>query len=190
MKYVAHRCLVPLLRNMSKYLSSEPIKHLFDQLPTDIIHYEIFPYLDYDSRVTANLLLPLQDRLCTPLRKGAVLEFTMRFCGIILTSMVKKQAITKNSVARNRLTLKIWRTALLFPELIQHNLRLREIMAEKAIEFSDLSMDELAYVTPYTCKELKKLCKAFLLSLETTYPYKHEVKLSCQLENWSAVCNV
>jgi hypothetical protein len=104
--------------------------------------------------------------------------------------MVKKQAITKNSVARNRLTLKIWRTAPLFPELIQHNLRLREIMAAKAIEFSDLSIDspELAHVTPYTCKELKKLCKAFLLSLETTYPYKHEVKLSCQLENWSAVC--
>ena len=66
----------------TKYLSSEPVTHLFDQLPTDMIYYEIFPYLDYDSRVTANLLLPQEDRLRTPLRKDAALEFQVEIDGI------------------------------------------------------------------------------------------------------------
>ena len=79
----------------TKYLSSEPITHLFDQLPTDMIYYEIFPYLDYNSRVTANMLLPLQDRLRTPLRKDAVLEFTMRLGSTLITSLIKNQQKAK-----------------------------------------------------------------------------------------------
>ena len=47
--------------------------HLFDNLPTDIIYYEIFPFLDYDSRVTANLMLPRKDRIGHPLKKDAAL---------------------------------------------------------------------------------------------------------------------
>ena len=58
---------------MPKYLSSEPCTHLFDELPTDMIYYEIFPYLDYNSRVIANLLLPRQDRLRRPLEKDVVI---------------------------------------------------------------------------------------------------------------------
>jgi hypothetical protein len=162
-------------------------KKLFDELPTDMIYYEIFPYLDYNSRVIANLLLPRKDRLRTPLRKDAVLEFALRFGSTILTSFVKKQGITRNPIARNRLTLKIWRTVPLFPELFQYNSRLREVMSAKAAEFCDLPIDELAHVTPYTRKELKRLCEAFLLSLETSYPYKRKLSLSSSSENWSAV---
>lgn len=172
---------------MSKYLSSEPCTHLFDQLPTDVIYYEIFRYLDYDSRVTANLLLPQKDRLRTPLKKDAVLQFQLRLASTILVSLVNKQARAKNSVARNRLSLKIWRTVPLFPELAQYNSKFRAIITEKAVEFSDPSLEDLERVSPYTRKELKKLCEAFLLSLETSYPYKREVSLSSLQEDWSPV---
>ena len=161
--------------------------YLFDQLPTDMIYYEIFPYLDYNSRVTANLLLPLKDRLRTPLRKDAALEFAMRFGSTIIASLLKKQANAGNPIGRNRLTLKIWRTVPLFPEIFQYNQRFRGVIAAKAADFSELSSDELTHTTPYTCKELKRLCQAFLLSLETSYPYKRDLAASFPRENWSAV---
>ena len=172
----------------TKYLSSEPVTHLFDQLPTDMIYYEIFPYLDYNSRVTTNLLLPRKDRLRTPLRKDAVLEFTMRFGSTIITSLIKKQGITTNGIARNRLSLKIWRTVPLFPELFQYNHRFRQVIAAKAAEFCDPSTYELTQVSAYTRKALTLLCEAVLLSLETSYPYKRDLAASFPRENWSAVC--
>ena len=156
---------------MSKYLSSEPITHLFDQLPTDMIYYEIFPYLDYDSRVTANLLLPQEDRLRTQLRKDVVAMLEMSLGKAAMTSLIKKQSHTTNPISRNRLTLKIWRTVPLFPSLYQYNSKFREVVAAKAAEFSDPSMIEYAHVSNYTRKELKKLCTNFLLSLETSHPY-------------------
>ena len=173
----------------TKYLSSEPITHLFDQLPTDMIYYEIFPYLDYNSRVTANLLLPLQDRLHTPLRKDAVLEFTMRLGSTLITSLIKNQQKAKNPISRNRFSLKIWRTVPLFPELFQYNLRFREVIAAKAAEFSDSSLAERIYISSYTKKELKKLCEGVLLSFETSYPYKREISISYPRlgGEWSAV---
>ena len=175
---------------MSKYLSSDPVTHLFDQLPTDMIYYEIFPYLDYNSRVTANLLLPRKDRLRTPLRKDAVLEFQIRLGSNLITSLIKKQGNTTNSIARNRLTLKIWRTVPLFPELFQYSSRFRQVIVEKAAEFSDPSLEGVEHVSAYTRKQLKRLCEDFLLSLETSYPYKREVASSYTRENWSAVATL
>ena len=171
----------------TKYLSSEPVTHLFDQLPTDMIYYEIFPYLDYNSRVTANLLLPRQDRLRTPLRKDAVLQFAMRLGSSFLVSLIRKQGTAQNRITRNRMSRKVWRTVPLFPELFQYNSGFREVMAAKAAEFSDPSVEDMDHVTAYTRKELKRLCEAFLLSLETSYPYKREVAASSPRENWSAV---
>lgn len=156
---------------MPKYLSSEPSTHLFDELPTDMIYYEIFPYLDYNSRVTANLLLPRQDRLRTPLQKDLVVALEMRLGGATMTSLIRKQQRATNPISRNRLTLKIWRTVTLFPSLYQHNSKFREVVAAKAAEFSDPSMVEYAHVSNYTRRELKKLCTNFLLSLETSHPY-------------------
>jgi len=172
---------------MTKYLSSEPITHLFDQLPTDMIYYEIFPYLDYNSRVTANLLLPWQDRLRTPLRKDAVLEFQLMRGLDVIKPIIKKQAAATSRVVRNRMSLKLWRTLPLFPELYQYGARFRAVAAAKATEFSDPSTYEMTQVSVYTRKELIKLCKAFLLSLETSYPYVRELDFPSPGGNWSAV---
>jgi hypothetical protein len=156
---------------MPKYLSLEPCTHLFDELPTDMIYYEIFPFLDYNSRVTANLLLPKEDRLRTPLQKDVVIMLEMSMGKAAMGSLIKKQSRTTNPISRNRLTLKIWRTVTLFPSLYQYNSKFREVVAAKAAEFSDPSMVEYTHVSNYTRKELKKLCTNLLLSLETSHPY-------------------
>ena len=174
----------------NKYLSPDPVTHLFDQLPTDMIYYEIFPYLDYDSRVTANLLLPQQDRLRTPLRKGAVSEFQLMLGNARMKSLLRKQREATNKTTRARFTLKIWRMMPLFPALYQQNARFREVSAAKAAEFSDPTSTVLDNVSPYMRKELKRLCQDFLLSLETSKPYICELDFSFPEGNWSAVSSL
>ena len=171
---------------MTKYPSSKPISHLFDQLPTDMIYYEIFPYLDYDSRVTANLLLPQQDRLRTPLRKGAVLELQFMLNSATIFSLLRKQKSTQNKITRNRLTLNIWRNIELCSSLYQYSRSFREAAKAKALELSDTSNVDFVNVSAYTRKELKRLCEHFLLSLEKN-PYICELVDSLPNDEWSAV---
>ena len=170
---------------MLMYLSSSPCTHLLDELPTDLIYYVIFPYLDYHSRVTANLLLHPEDRLRTPLRKGAVLEFSMKFSGSIVKKLVLKQNTATNPIARNRLTLKIWRTMRMFPELAQHCAKFRRVVIEKATDFINPNPDDATKVSAYTLKTLRGLCEHYLLLLETCYPYVGEVETPSG--NWTAV---
>ena len=170
---------------MSSSATMASVKHLFDQLPTDMIYYEIFPYLDYNSRVTANLLLPHKDRLGIPLRKDAVLELSMKMASQHLTSLIFKQRDAKSNLARNRLSLKIWRTLPLYPELVQYNSRFRAIIIQKSKNFSDPDLEHVLRISSYTRKELKKLCESFILSLETTFPFVRDVSMVS--EGWSAV---
>jgi hypothetical protein len=161
------------------------LDNLFDQLPTDMIYYEIFPYLDYESRLTANLLLPRKDRLIIPLRKDAALELYMKMASDNLKSLVFKQRDAKSNLARNRLSLKIWRTLPLYPELVQYNSRFRAIVIEKSKEFSHPDLEHAQHISPYTRKELKKLCESFIHSLETSFPFVRDVNMVS--EGWSAV---
>ena len=170
---------------MPVYLSSSPCTHLLDELPTDIIYYEIFPYLDYASRVTANLLLHPGDRLRTPLRKGALKEFSMKFSGSIVKTLILKQNTTINPIARNRLTLKIWRTMPMFPELVQHCAKFRRVVMRKAVDFINPNPEDATTVSSYTLKTLKGLCEHYLLLLETCYPYVNEVTIPSG--DWTAV---
>ena len=168
-----------------------PVKHLFDhlfdQLPTDMIYYEIFPYLDYNSRVTANLLLPRKDRLSIPLRKDAVSEFQLMLGNARMKSLLRKQREATNKTTRARLTLKVWRMMPLFPPLYQQNARFREVVAAKAVELSDPAFAGLDNTSAHTRKALKGLCQAFLLSLETSHPYLGEMEIAFEGDDWSAV---
>ena len=170
---------------MPVYLSSSVSTHLLDELPTDLIYYEIFAYLDYHSRVTANLLLHPGDRLRTPLKKGALKQFSMKFSGSIIKKLILKQNTVTNPIARNRLTLKIWRTMPMFPELVQHCANFRRVVMGKAADFINPNPEDATTVSSYTLKTLKGLCEHYLLLLETSYPYVGEVETPSG--NWTAV---
>lgn len=43
--------------------------YIFDNLPLDVIRYNIIPFLDYTGRTSLNISLPPQDRQGYPLRK-------------------------------------------------------------------------------------------------------------------------
>ena len=52
--------------------------YLFDNLPFDIIRYEIIPHLNYYERMAVNISLPPQDRIRTPLKKIPEFVFKKR----------------------------------------------------------------------------------------------------------------
>jgi hypothetical protein len=160
----------------TKYLSSDPITHLFDQLPTDMIYYEIFPYLDYESRVTANLLLPIKDRMSVLLNKESVLQFSLRFAAAIVKRLMDKQRRMTNPIALSRINLKIWRTLGKFPQLVQYHAEFRQITIDKIREFTDPATYEGCPLSVYTQKELMKLCGDFLERIETSLPFIRSVK--------------
>jgi hypothetical protein len=158
-------------------------KHLFDELPTDMIYYEIFPYLDYNSRVTANLLLPIKDRMSVSLNKEAVLQFSLRFAAGIVKGLMDKQWRTTNRIARSRINLKIWRTLGKLPQLVQYHAEFRQITIDKIREFTDPATYEEGIVSSYTQKTMMKLCGDFLEQIQTSLPFVRQVKPI--LDDWT-----
>ena len=54
---------------MNNLLQNQVTMYLFDNLPFDIIRYEIIPHLNYYERMAVNISLPPQDRIRSPLQK-------------------------------------------------------------------------------------------------------------------------
>lgn len=151
------------------------VAHLFDNLPTDIIYYEIFPFLDYDSRVTANAMLPPIDRHKKKLRSEALLKFTMKLSTCRLKTILNAYNKATNPVQRNRLMLRLWRTVPKHSELLRHCEKFRCIVQTKAEYFSNLPQSEKDYLTYYSVRTLKALCEHVLKFLNKDCPFVREV---------------
>lgn len=156
--------------------------HLFDELPTDVIYYEIFPYLDYNSRVTANLLLPFEDRLRTPLKKDTALKLSIEMSIDILRGFLTRHEKAVRKRARSTILLKMFRIFPEHREILQYHAKFRETVIDKARGWSDPTNPELLGASPYTRKTLVALCGELLKGLEERYPFIREVD-----RTWSAV---
>ena len=58
-------------------------------LPLDVIHYHLFPYLDYTSRTSVNCILPMSERKHRRLKEGAVREFSVIFSQAMLARLAR-----------------------------------------------------------------------------------------------------
>ena len=148
--------------------------HLFDELPTDMIYWEIFPYLDYNSRVTANSLLLPKDRLGAPLKKDMLILFAIRYGSAHILKLLREQAKATNRRWKATLTFKIWKQVLEYPEIVQYNRRFRDVIVDKAQELLDPDYDGKQTMTLYSKKRLEKACAKALAFIEA-HPYIREV---------------
>lgn len=149
--------------------------HLFDNLPTDIIHYEIFPYLDYDSRVTANLMLPHEDRIRHLLKKDAALGFAMSLSSILLSKAVKSVHTATTTLSRRRKILNLYRN--LIPKYIflaEYCTKYREIIKIKCQDYIHPEFHEYSQASSHVKKNLPILCANILEMIEQR-PFKREV---------------
>lgn len=149
--------------------------HLFDNLPTDIIYYEIFPFLDYNSRVTANLMVPRKDRIRHPLKKDAALGFAIRLSSVNLLKVVNSVATATTKLSRSRKILNIYRN--LVPKYIfltEYCTRYREMMKLKCQDYINPAFEEYQTASPHLIKTMPVLCANILEMIEQR-PLKREV---------------
>jgi len=163
--------------------------HLFANLPLDMIQFEIFPYLDYDTRVKVNLMLPVQDRIRTPLKKDAALQFAMALVATRLTSIMNKIAgnLDRRAV-RNRYLLKLFRDIPKYFFVLQYNSKLREAILLKCADYSDPDNQEYANASPHVKKTLPDICRA-ILHLAETKPLMYEIQGVSKNMPWTPLKN-
>jgi len=160
--------------------------HLFDNLPTDIIYYEIFPFLDYDSRVTANLMLPYEDRIRHPLKKDAALGFAIRLSSTLLHKVVNSVATARTKLSRSRKVLQVYRTFVpKYIFLTEYSAKYREMMILKCKGYIDPTFEEYDTATPHIVKTLPGLCANILEMIEQR-PFKRAVADSRD-ESWAPI---
>ena len=149
--------------------------HLFDNLPTDIIYYEIFPYLDYDSRVTANLMFPYEDRIRHPLKKDAALGFAISLSSVLLLKVVKTVKSYIPRINRSRKILHIYRN--LVPKyifMVEYCPNYREMIKMKCENYINPAFEEYSQASSHVKKNLPILCANILEMIEQR-PLQREV---------------
>jgi hypothetical protein len=160
--------------------------HLFDNLPTDIIYYEIFPFLDYNSRVTANLMLPYEDRIRHPLKKDAALGFAISLSSVLLFKAVYSVPTSRTNLSRNRKILNIYRN--LVPKyifMVEYSPIYREMIKLKCQNYINPAFEEYQTASPHLIKTMPVLCGKILEMIEQR-PFKREV--CCSKEpSWTPI---
>lgn len=151
-----------------------------------MIHYEVFPYLDYESRVTANALLPPQDRLSMPLKKDCILVFELHLYASKGYQFATAMREPGSKLAISRRYMNFGRTVneLFFP--CQYNGELRKSMVNVLTGFLRSENARYQGLSPYVKKNLPPLVLKQLESLETKYPFIREVTLIRKKE-WTPI---
>ena len=79
------------LKNFTRQIST-----VLDKIPLEIIKYDIFPFLDYQARISFNQCLPPWDRIQTTMSPQSIKKHNINYCikkaGSMLTSLEEKDA--------------------------------------------------------------------------------------------------
>ena len=150
--------------------------YLFDELPLEVIHYVIFPYLDYSSRVIANTMLPPRDRISKKLNEDEIIRIenllylkkTIDELEGVLSSYTKTQ--------RHCRILRFFRNLIKNSfKPMKYNMKLRNLFLEQSRRF--LLPEEYEESSAYMKKTLPLLCQTIIDSIEQT-PFLREVSLT------------
>lgn len=127
-------------------------KYLFDWMPHDIIKFEIFPYLDYESRIAVNKCLPPVDRVSTRMKPEQIIKHDLAINTVRLFSIVSNIKNTSSHAARRLKKIigmfnefKSYRTAT----ILQHNSKFRKATIEKLNEFIDPKNPDYKLISAY-----------------------------------------
>ena len=161
-------------------------QHLLDNLPLDVILYEIFPYLDYNSRVTANVMLPPQDRISIPLKKDCAIIFGLHLIwpkGAEVIEAIKERG---NKLVISRRHMKFGRTIHEFFFACQYRLDIRNALVAILTAFSNPDSMRYEDMSPYVKKNLPPLAASQLEKLQAKYPFIKDVTL-IKRDKWTPI---
>jgi len=162
--------------------------YLFDNLPLDMIKFEIFPYLDWTDRVSVNTCLPPVDRIRTPLARDSGLILAIR----IQAARLKKQLLSAESAnylpIKSRRVLKIFRGIEKYRYIIEHHKSFRDMLIQKCKNYSNPENTEYIGTSLHFKKTLMKLTTDFLEVYEMKYPYKYQINAHKE-GSWNPIQN-
>ena len=143
------------------------ISTYFDYLPTaDIIHENIFPYLDYESRINFNRVLPPIERLGRRLpiqailshdyfvqyaRMNSDLDYIRSYDNPILKRCQRLVTVLTNCKPTGR-----------YAVLLKHNETLRQATINKCLEIADQEKYVLKRASPYFKKKIQLIASQTL----------------------------
>lgn len=161
--------------------------NLLETFPLDIIQYEICPYLDYNTRVALNLLLPYEDRRPTPLKKHAAIDVAL----LIAISMIRghlNAVDRRKGLGRNRALLKFYREFPKYYFLLQYNTGFREAALEKSRQYANPENPDYTIKSKYFKDTLVGLSKKMIEDVERDYPFIEHIT-TLRNDAWSAITN-
>jgi len=159
--------------------------YLFDNLPLDIIQYEIHPYLDYNSKVTMNCMLPPQDRISSPLSKGIGINIVVKILALRLKRQLK-DCIEGVGLIRTRNVMKLFRDFGKYYIIFQYCKKARDANIVMMQEFGDPQSQRYGSASKYVREKVSAMAAVHLANIEER-PYISEfVQLKC-CDHWSAV---
>jgi hypothetical protein len=154
-------------------LPPKTTKHLFDELPLEVIREVIFPYLDFESKICVNRCLPIQDRLTKKIPRKSIEShdifvstnnFQSRLNLIRLTRAVDRKTKNKktNMIIRMMKEFHTNRHGI----ILRNHPNFRMVLIKKLKEFINPD-GEIASLTRYFRKKLIHACKIALVTLES-----------------------
>lgn len=149
--------------------------YIFNNLPLDMIKFEIFPYLDWADRVAVNACLPPSDRIRTPLAKDSGLILVIKLQAARVKKYIRRAESSNYLPVKSRRVLKLYREIENFKYIIQHHKSFREVLIRKCKEYSNPENPEYNGTTRHFKKTLMKLATDFLEKYNEKYPYKYEI---------------
>jgi hypothetical protein len=140
-------------------------------LPLDILHHELFPLLDYNSRITLNKLLPPQERKTKALLQEAL--DTLQYN--ITIGKVKKflDYIDAHGLYFINKNIKDFDTNILVALQFNTDIRLRTIDSlQRLVKYIDNRASGTEFVTPYIKKKVKLFASTLIYTINTKFPIK------------------
>lgn len=158
----------------------------FNFLPTDIIHCEIIPCLDYHSRTAFNITLDYDEKRMYPLNRDKIAQIEIMLATGPLTKAVNKASYAVD-VARRRAILRLLDVVL--PRnmiLTQHNSRFRDVVENKIKTYIDPDSPEYnSSCQRFKTKMINAVSRLRVL-LDTKYPYLYQLG-AISRDYWSPI---
>lgn len=160
--------------------------YLFDNLPLDVIQYEIYPYLDYNSKVILNCMLPPQDRIRTPLKNGVGLSVVIKILAVRLSRKLNEfPGLTP--IGRSRKFLNLIRNFDTYYLILQHCERARKNILDVLRDFSNPASERYGSSSKYVRTTCSILSLAQIEKIEKHVPYISEFQEIKCCDHWSAI---
>ena len=134
---------------------------VLDCLPLDAIQYEIFPYLDYESRVNLNQCLPLEDRISKKINLAAIVRhdriLRIQTLQKALISLENEAEHTDKRIYKMCNIYEILYSPLYFPVILEQ-IALRNVVVDKIKEVLSFSTVD-QYYSKGALSRIHRVCK-------------------------------